>query len=268
MTTACGGPDGPSTCPLEAEPAATVVGGDANGDGHVDVSDGCYLARALVAGGPAPVCAAAVDLVPNGTAEIGDIPALFYAVGPKTSTYRPTVTEEDCPAVEREVSPPCGDGLALAVDAPAEVNGTGGSSTTFTADVTVTSPLVSVEGWSFTLTADGCTLDAGTTAGTLAADQADGTGGLRRDGAAWQEVTPTEAHVLTVLDWRTQAGITGTGKAIHRFTVGGTPTSGCATCTLTLTAGDAETGVESVVSAEGWRYEPSRGSATVRLCAD
>ncbi len=258
----------PEACALEAAPSAQPVGGDANGDGHVDVSDGAFLARYAFAAGPAPVCEAGVDLVPDGAFNVGDIVAAWYSVGPKSAPYRPEVTAEDCPAAERTVAPPCADGLALAIDAPEQVSGAAGAPTTFTATVTVTSPELPVEGWSFTLTADGCTLDGGTTAGTYAADEADAAPGLRDGGVAWQSVTGTEAKVLTVLDWRTQATLpTGTGRAIHDFTVRGTPEAGCGTCTLTLTPGDAEAGVESVVSGEGWRYVPALGTARVEICA-
>lgn len=231
----------------------------------MDVSDGAYLARALLAGGPAPACDAAVNLVPDSTVNLGDVPAIWYSVGAKSAPYRPTVTAEDCPLVERGVEPPCGDGLALGVDAPAQATGSGAA--TFSATVTITSPAVAVEAWSFTLQATGCTIDAGTSAGTDAADVADGTGGLRADGVAWQSVTPAEAQVLTVLDWRTQATLpVGGARAVHTFTVSGTPTASCAPCTLTLVPGDAATGVESVVSAEGWRYVPALGGATIGLC--
>lgn len=266
MTTGCDGPtEPPAACALEAAPSAQPVGGDANGDGHVDVSDGAYLARYAFAAGPAPVCEAGIDLVPDGNFNVGDIVAIWYAIGPRSAPYRPDVTAEDCPAVDRALDPPCADGVALAVDAPAEVAGTEGAPTTFTASVTVTSPQLPVEAWSFTLAADGCTLESGTTAGTYAADKADGTSGLRDGGVAWQSVTGADAKVVTVLDWRTQATLpTGSARAIHTFTV---TAASCGTCTLTLTAGDADAGVESVVSGDGWRYVPALGTARVELCA-
>ncbi len=261
LTSGCdGAPEEPATCPLEAAPSAQPVGGDANGDGHVDVSDGAYLGRAAFAAGPAPACEAAVDLVPDASFNVGDIVALWYAVGAKTAPYLPDVSAEDCPQAERTASPPCGEGLALGIDTLAEV-----PLGSFPATVTVTSPSLPVEAWSFTLTASGCTLESGTTAGTLAADKADGTSGLRDSGVAWQSVTAAEAHVLTVLDWRTQATLpTGGARAVHTFTV---TAASCGTCALTLTPGDPAVGVESVVSAQGWRYVPALGSARVEICA-
>lgn len=250
-------------CTLEAAAGGVApVGGDANGDGHVDVSDGAYLARALFAAGPAPACEAAVDLVPDGNFNVGDILGVWYSVGPKSAPYRPDVTAEACPAVPRAAEPPCADGLAFGLDAPPTVTGP-----SFEATVTVTSPTLAVEAWSFTLAAEGCTLASGTTLGTDAADWAEGTAGLRRGGVAWQSVTEGEAQVLTVLDWRTQATLpTGGARPVHRFTVSAAPGSGCAPCTLTFTPGDAAAGVESVASGEGWRYVPALGSATIEVC--
>ncbi len=271
MTTGCEAapkpPDDPASCSLEAAPAAQPVGGDANGDGLVDVSDGASVARYLLAGGPAPVCPTGVDLVPDGEVNMGDIVAIWYSVGPKSVPYRPEVTAADCPLVERTADLPCGDGLAMGVEAPATVTGAEGTPTTATATVSVSSTDLPVEAWSFQLTADGCTLDSGTTGGTLAAEKDDTPPGLRQGGVAWQSVTGPVANVLTVLDWRHQTGLPiGSRQTVHSFTVSGTPTAGCAVCTLTLTAGDPASGVETVLSAEGWRYVPALGSATVEFC--
>lgn len=271
LTTACHDEDPAKTetvCTLEAAPAVPApLGGDANGDGYVDVSDGAYLARHAMAGGPAPVCLPGVDLVPDGALNLGDVVAVWYSVGSRTAPYRPEVDAEDCPTVTRTATPPCGDGLAFGVDAPAQVTGPEGGDAAVTASITLTSPTLPVEAWSFTLTAAGCTLDGGTTAGTDAADVADGTGGLRVRGVAWQSVLPAEAQVLTVLDWRNQGVLpTGGARVVHTFTAHGTAVSGCGTCTLTLSAGDPVSGVESVVSAEGWRYVPALASKTVEIC--
>jgi hypothetical protein len=245
------------------------VGGDANGDGHVDVSDGAYLARYAFAAGPAPVCAAGVDLVPDGEFNVGDILGVWYSLGPKSAPYRPDVSAEDCPEVARTTAPPCADGLTLAVSAPARVTGAVGAAVPFDATVSVESPELAVEGWSFTVSADGCTFVSGTTAGTEAADRADGTGGLREGGVAWQSVTAAEAQVLTVLDWRKQGTLpTGAAHTVHTFSVLATPGASCGTCTLTLTAGDPVAGVESVVSGAGYRYVPALGSVSVEVCPE
>lgn len=257
-----------ATCTAPAAPAAAPVGGDANGDGVVDVSDGVYIARSILASGPPPVCAAAVDLVPDGEVNLGDIPAIWYAIGPRTAPYLPNVTAEDCPTVARTTEPSCGDGLALGVSAPAQVEGADGAEVEFAATVTLTAPTQAIEAWSFTVVAEGCTIGASTTSGTLAADVGDGTGGLRGDGMAWQDSTGAEAHVLTVLDWRTQAALPiGGPSAVHTLTVRGTASAACSPCALSLVAGDPVAGVETVVTTGGWRYIPELGSTTVKLCA-
>lgn len=71
-----------------------------------------------------------------------------------------------------------------------------------------------------------------------------------------------------MLDWRTQAALpVGGPTALHTLTVEGAPTAACAPCTLVVVPGDATAGVESVVTADGWRYVPQLGRATVQLCA-
>jgi hypothetical protein len=252
-----------------AAPAAAVAGGDINGDGHVDVSDGARLARHLFAGGPPPVCDAAANLVPNDTVEVGDVLANWYSVGPRTAPYRPAVDAESCPETERTVEPPCGDGLAMSVTAPAQVSGPAGAATTFDVTVTLTSPLLEVEAWSFTADASGCTFVSGTTANTPAADRADGTGGLRDRGVAWQSIGDSQALGMTVLDWRNQGVLPlGGPTAVHTLSVSATPGSDCAPCTISLVPGDASVGVETVVSVEGWRYAPVLGSVSIEVCAE
>ena len=72
-----------------------------------------------------------------------------------------------------------------------------------------------------------------------------------------------------MLDWRKQGTLpVGSDRAVHGFTVSGVPVVGCAVCKLSLVSGDPDAGVESVVSAEGWRYTPGLGTTEVKLCAD
>jgi hypothetical protein len=265
-------PEGDAACTLTAAPlAAAPALADANGDGFVDVSDGVFVLRSFFVGGPAPACTAAVDFVPDGSFDAGDGFGLLYTVGPKTVRYPPDLDVSACAAPTRAEEPACGDGLALGIDAPATVTGSVGTQTTFDASVTLASPVLDVEAWSFTLVAEGCQIAAATTAGTVAADRADATGGLRDGGMAWQSVaSDTELQVLTVLNWRDTTAVAhgGTASAIHAVTVMGTPTADCAPCELRLVAGDPATGVESVASGGGYRYVPALGSATVQLCAE
>lgn len=254
-------------CTLEAAPAATPVAGDANGDGHFDVSDGVWYQRTWLAGGPAPACPEAVDMVPDGYAEAGDAFAIWFHLGPNRGTQLPDAS--GCEAVARDAEPACGDGLALGISAPAAVNGAAGAPAEFSAEITLTSPLLPVEAWSFTVTASGCEIVGGGTGGTVAADREDSPPGRRNGGMAWQSIAPAEVLALTGLDWRdtTALPLLPEPTPVHALTLRGTPADGCAPCTLTIVPGDAGAGAESVVSAGGLRYVPALGSATVQLCA-
>ncbi len=80
---------------------------------------------------------------------------------------------------------------------------------------------------------------------------------------------PAEALALTGLDWRDTTALPLLPEAtpVHTLSLRGLPADGCAPCTLTVVPGTAGSGVESVVSADGLRYVPALGSATVQLCA-
>lgn len=143
----CAGTDDPPdkevACTLQAAPVAQPVPGDANGDGHFDVSDGVYYQRTFLAGGPAPVCGQAVDLTPDGVADFGDATAMWFHLGPNRETELPQAAQ--CVQVEREAEPACANGLALGIDAPATVTGAAGTATPFQATVTLSSPMLKVD---------------------------------------------------------------------------------------------------------------------------
>ncbi len=270
--TACEGDKAtaPEPCTLEADPAAIPVAGDANGDGHMDVSDGVYLARHLFDGGPAPVCEAAVDIPPNGSIDATEAFSSWYELGPQSYNLRGNVDPSGCTSVARTVETACASDLSLGLSAPETVSGAAGAATEFEATVTLSSPKLAVEAWSFTLRAEGCTLKQGGTEGTKGADKADDPPGLRDGGFAWQGLpTETEARVITVLNWREETAIPASGSPVdlHRFTVSATPGSGCAPCTLSLVSGTEGEGVEAVVSGGGgYRYTPALGVVSVQVC--
>lgn len=135
-------PEKEVACTLSAAPVAQPVPGDANGDGHFDVSDGVYYQRTYLAGGPAPVCVEAVDLTPDGIADFGDATAMWFHLGPNRETELPQAA--NCVQVEREAEPACANGLALGIDAPSTVTGAAGTATPLQAAVTLTSPMLKV----------------------------------------------------------------------------------------------------------------------------
>lgn len=256
-----------TVCTLTAAPPAVPVAGDANGDGFLDVSDGVAYQRYFMAGGAAPACLPAMDVVPDGVADFGDATAIWFHLGPNRSTALPSA--EGCTQVERTVDAACANGLALEISAPPTVTGAIGTDVPFTATVTLSSPMLKVEAWSFSLQASGCSITGGSTAGTVAADREDDPPGYRDGGMAWQAIQPEMAEVLTGLDWRNPTTLpTVDAAAIHTFTLSGQPTSDCTPCTLSLVPGTAGTGVETVISGGGYRYLPTLGSFTVSVCAE
>lgn len=265
-----GGPPKEEACTLEAAPAATPVAGDANGDGHLDVSDGVYLQRHLFDAGPAPACEAAVDVPPNGSLDATEAFASWYQLGPQSYRLRDNVDASACALVARAAETACGDGAALGVSAPETVSGAEGAVTSFTATVTLVSPKLAVEAWSFAVQAEGCTLSAATTAGTKGADKADDPPGLRDGGFAWQGLaSETEGAVITVLNWRDTDALSPSEDAVdlHAFTVSATPGAACAPCTLSVVSGTEGEGVEAVLSGGGgYRYVPGLGSVSVSVC--
>jgi len=207
-------------------------------------------------------------LTPDGVPDFGDATAMWFHLGPNRETELPKA--ENCVLVERKTEPACANGLALGMDAPATVTGSAGVATPFEATVTLTSPLLKVEAWSFTLTASGCTILGSSTNGTIAADREDSPPGKRDGGMAWQQVaSPGELHVLTGLDWRNPTTLPTLEKAtaIHQISLEATPASGCTPCTLSLVPGTPGTGVETVISGGGYRYIPALATATVSVCA-
>lgn len=193
---------------------------------------------------------------------------MWFHLGPNRETELPQAAQ--CVQVEREAEPACANGLALGIDAPATVTGAAGTATPFRATVTLSSPMLKVDAWSFTFTASGCTILSSSTNGTVAADREDTPPGKRDGGMAWQQVASAgELHVLTGLDWRnpTVLPVLEKATAIHQISLEGTPASGCAPCTLSLVPGTAGTGVETVISGAGYRYTPALATATVSVCA-
>lgn len=236
----------------------------------MDVSDGVYLARHLFDGGPAPVCEAAVDIPPSGSVDATEAFASWYQLGPQSYNLRGNVDPSGCATPTRALETACASGLALGVSAPETVSGGAGAATSFEATVTLSSPTLAVEAWSFTLRAEGCALSQASTAGTVGADRADDPPGSRDGGFAWQGLpTEGEAAVITVLNWRDQDVIPAKDAAVdlHRFTVSAVPGASCAPCTLSVVSGVEGAGVEAVASGSGgYRYTPALGAATVQIC--
>jgi hypothetical protein len=84
---------------------ASFIRGDANDDGHVDMSDAIHVLGHLFLGGPAPYCADAADANDNGLVQLSDpitvLQVLFQGTGSiaepyPSSGYDRTVDELSC----------------------------------------------------------------------------------------------------------------------------------------------------------------------------
>lgn len=254
----CAGPD---VC-AEPRVASAPDMGDANGDGGVDVSDGLFLGRSLFAGGAAPVCDAAADVLGDGVVDAADGVSIFRSLYAGTFPLA-ALPAASCPSVRSSAPPEVCAPVALAVSAPARATGA------FDASITLTSPGLDVQGWQLSLTATGCSVGAVDLSGTIAAYTTDG--GLRREGFAESGTTKEGAWSGVALGWKGDTAAPASADAVKLLTVhmsASPPTSGCAPCVLTLADGQSAPGgsLRNVVSSGGRSYRPTLGSATVDVC--
>ena len=280
---ACAGPDDKSKAPESEAPtevtltevcAAPEVSaapgwGDANHDGVVDLSDGLWTTRALMHAGPAPACEAAMDLVNDDLVDVGDALLVYYHL--YTANMALPGRTPSCDTVLDLTDPACGR-FALALDAPASVSAAAGATATAEVHVTLQSPDLAVQGWSFGVHAEGCTISAATEAGTAGADANTDAAGKRNTGFLRMDLVSDGLVHATVLSWQHEVALPLQDDAWRLLTLtvsGAAPTSGCTPCTLGLTgelAGDGQP-VQVVVAAGGWSYHPPVTDVTVDVCA-
>jgi hypothetical protein len=142
-------------CPRET----TAVGpGDANGDGAVDLADVLVILRHVADGGPAPVCTAGVDLIPDEKIELDDAFSLLLYLYEGSFS----LPEADCSGSPSLPAPGCVQAEARLVEEEGAV----------WLQLRSGAP---IEAWSVSL--QGCTITSATTDGTAAASVA--LGGLR-----------------------------------------------------------------------------------------
>lgn len=251
---ACGTPD---LCPVGPAPDPTM--GDANGDGHVDLSDGTSIIRYRLAGGAAPACDGVADVEDDDDLNPADGFGLWdhlFAGGGMAS-----LVEAACNPWSPPAAPDVCGGLAYTIDAPREATGA------FTATVSLVPRDLAPEGWSLSVTATGCTITAATTLGTAAAHVTEDPPGRRTTGYEHTELTATGAVSAVVLDWSTQATlpVDRDGYAILSVEV---EADACGTCTLDVGSGGQGSGepVDEMISVEGRRYEPEAVEASIQAC--
>lgn len=239
-----------SPAPVCARPADAVrEAGDANGDGAVDVADAVLLLRHVAQAGPAPACLDAVDLLPDDQAQLDDAFSLLIHLGEDlfdTDAVRADRCEDATP-----LSPPT-DCAALHARIQAPASSPAGS---FEAAVVLESAL-SVEGWQLLLSAEGCTLSAADTAGTVAARVVDDPPGLRDLGYDRSRVLEGEARSLVVLGFMEPVALpVGEAHTVLRVQV---EAPDCGSCTLRLR--------EATLAASGAAWPLPEVEAVVDVC--
>lgn len=244
--------------PVCAAPAAErVVAGDAQGDGVCDLADAVAVMRADFDRGPAPVCVAAVDLVPDGRALADDAHLVLQHLFEGTAVL-PDLERSACADAEAWRDGPCAT-LAVGWDAP-EAPGEG----TFEIGVTLTADQA-VEAWSLGVVATGCELVGASVDGTAAADATADPAGLRDFGynATWlRRGEVTQAVVLGLPDRVTLP----TGAASRLLTL--EVSAGCGTCTLALTPDPTTYGEPVALTAvvDGYALPLPASSWSVEVC--
>lgn len=255
-------------CSLEARAQTAAVAFDANSDGVLDVADGAWLFARNFRAGPEIPCFAAVEGFGDKVDDSASGFAMWYAL--ISGTAVPTLAEGACVAPE-PAEAACGDGLAMAVDAPAQVSGASGEVVRFAASVTLVSPELPVEAWSVSLAASGCRVVSAGLSGTMGADVRDEPPGKRDGGVGYAEVSGTGGAVsLVVLDAIGGDSVkTGSATAVLEVEVEATVGSGCGECVLKLEDGQQGGGREmgNTVSSGGRSYGPEVSGLTVGVCS-
>ncbi len=235
----------PSTCPRAASEAFPP--GDANGDGAVDLADAVVILRAVANGGAPPPCPAAIDLVPDERVELDDAFSLLIHLFEGGFSLP---AEAACASVAPLPTPAC---------SPIEARFSSSGTVELRADT------LAVEAWSLAVTAEGCSVTAATTAGTLGASVVDTPAGLRDLGYDATFVAESGAVSAVVLGFTEAPALpTGAWSPVLALTL----TAG-ETCTCTLRLGPTVTAlgepVESLAVASGAAW-PLTAEVGVDLC--
>lgn len=250
-----------------ASGAEEIDWGDANADGALDVADAAWTLRALLDGGGAYACTDAQDLLVDELVDVGDALGILYHlyVGNFDMPSGSPTCEE--PAAIGEA--PCGR-LGLSFEAPATVEGTGEVS--FEVGVLLQSPDLAVQGWSYGVAAEGCTVTALTEAGTAIADVRLDEAGHRDQGFTHSAVVDGGLVHGALLSWFSDVSLPAQEAPWRLSTLsvrGEPPSSGCETCALSFSGELAGPGpaVAVAVSVGGRSYAPGTHPVEVALCS-
>ena len=256
-------PAATETCAAATVSAAPGMG-DANLDGAVDISDGIWALRAQLAGGSAPACTAALDLIQDGTVDITDGLAVWYHLF-AGNTALPRSVDGDCSAPTAPAEAACG-AMQIAINAPERV-----TEASFEAEVRVLSRDLDLDAWSLAVAATGCTVTAAEVVGPALARSLS-TDGVRESGYEHTALLSGGAMTAVALSWRAAITLPASAEpvAVWRLQVSAPlPTSGCAPCTLTPTDGLQGQGepVTNTLTHGGRSYHPPLVGAAVEVCA-
>ncbi len=226
-------------------PTGSVVVGDSNADGVVNLADVVVSRDHTFAGGPAPACPAAADVLGFEFAEAANLwTTLSYAFDGKAVLVE---TKPDC-ALSSRPDDVCAGTLELV---PTE-------------DGIVLRGLTeddAVQAWSFGVEAEGCTIAAATTAGTAGALEIDG--GRRRGGYDHTEVKDGRAVTAVLLDGFAPKGLPKGDHVLLAIEY-----DDCTACTVRVVDGAVGSGrpVAAAVVIDGKAVTPKLGETTFEGC--
>jgi hypothetical protein len=247
---ACSG-DPASVC---AQPdGMKPVNGDSNGDGRLDIADPIRVALARERGGADPVCAAALEMNPDGRVELGDAWMLFGYLFDGGTTLGGSADGCAAATAGPEVCVAAGFGF----DVPKKATGP--------TDVHVTALGAGMEAWQLGIEAEGCTISGADVAGTAAARVDEG--GQRDMGYEHTEFTATGAASAVAVSWRSVVPLITTDGGTPILTLHLQPGSACAKCTLRMASSSlGGRPFDTAFSSGGRSFLPPVAEATLTLC--
>ncbi len=252
----------PPVCPRGP---GTPVMGDVNGDGVADLADPIAHLGFLFRGARGPACVAAADHNGDGRLEGDDALRMHSVLVTGTQGVR-SLLARDCANLTTPW--PAGRCVPLAWDLAAPARVTEGR---FTAEIAVRSSTLTIQAWSMSVSASGCTVAAASTARTSSADIWDDPPGLRHLGYAVTKPVEGGAIGYVALAHHEDGVLPAAERTVlMRVEVEApVPGEGCAPCTLTIDGERRWEGrpVAPVVVSDGRAYVPADASATVEVCA-
>lgn len=251
----------PEVCPRGP---GTAVMGDVNGDGVADAADPIALLGFLFRASRGPACVASADHNGDGRLEADDALRIHSMLVTGTQGAR-TLPPRDCATATPW---PTGRCVPLAWDVAAPARVTEGR---FTAELAVRSSTLTIQAWSMSVSASGCTIAAASTARTSSADIWDDPPGLRHLGYAVTK--PVEGGAIGyVAIAHNEDGVLPAAErtVLMRVEVEApVPAGGCTPCTLSIDGERRWEGrpVAPVVVSDGRAYVPAPLAVTVDVCA-